>query len=76
MMFNVTDTSVVSFSHFSNISKFTMWVLTDLLYVVEQNLTISYACVNHRHYIRHLIKDPFKNPYRDEGTLLEGTFRR
>lgn len=38
-------------------------VLTDRLYVVEQNVKVSSVCVNHRPYFSHLAKKHFKNHF-------------
>lgn len=37
-------------------------VFADVFDVVEQNVKVSLACVNHRPYFWHLTKTPFKKP--------------
>ena len=46
-------------------------VFTDVFYIVEQNIKISSACVNHRPYFSHLTKNPFKKPIDFEMRELE-----
>ena len=45
---------------FAPCSEFTSGVFTDVFYVVDQNVAISLACVNHIPYSRYLTKNPFK----------------
>ena len=52
-------------------SKFTSAVLTAIFSIVEQNVKIFEACVNHRPYVGKLNKKPCKNHgarLRKEGT--------
>ena len=43
-------------------SHFTCGVFTDVFYVIDQNVAVSKACVNHRPYFLHRTKNPFKKP--------------